>query len=214
VITCPNASIPEVAGESAIYVKDDDVNGLANALCEVQKPAIRQSLITAGLAQAQKFSWAKMADIVSSALIDATLISLNLKEINLIIFPDWSASEESISLELAQVIRTLATHTDSYKTTLLIDNTDISGEDAELFLSSVTMNLLMEEDLDLTDGLEISLVMNLADVQWKALLPRIHGRVILENENQQALIQVKADTLASYPLTSFSQEQDKEFFFA
>jgi hypothetical protein len=155
-----------------------------------------------------------MADIVSSALIDATLISLNLKEINLIIFPDWSASEESISVELAQVIRTLATHTDSYKTTLLIDTTDISGEDAELFLSSVTMNLLMAEDLDLTDGLEISLVMNLADIQWNALLPRIRGRIILENENQQALIQAKVDTLESYPLTSFSQEQDKEFFFA
>lgn len=214
VITCPNASIPEVAGEAAIYVKDDDVDGLGNALCEVQKPAVRQSLITAGLAQAQKFSWAKMADIVSSALIDATLLSLNLKEINLIIFPDWSASEESISVELAQVIRTLATHADSYKTTLLIDTTDISGENAELFLSSATMNLLMEEDLDLTDGLEISLVMNLADIQWKALLPRIHGRIILENQNQQALIQAKADTLASYPLTSFSQERDEEFFFA
>ncbi|HLO85227.1 MAG TPA: glycosyltransferase [Nostocaceae cyanobacterium] len=214
VITCPNASLPEVAGEAAIYVKDDDVDGLANALCEVQKPAVRQSLITAGLVQAQKFSWAKMADIVSSVLIDATLLQLNLKEINFIIFPDWSASEESIGLELAQVIRTLATHTDSDKTTLLIDTTGISGEDAELFLSSVTMSLLMEEDLDLTDGLEISLVLNLADVQWNALLPHIRGRIILENENQQALIQVKADTLASYPLSSFIQEQDKEFFFA
>ncbi|QLE54861.1 class I SAM-dependent methyltransferase [Nostoc sp. TCL26-01] len=71
VITCPNSSIPEVAGEAAIYVKDDDVDGLANALCEVQKPSVRQSLITAGLAQAQKFSWSKMADIVSAALIDA-----------------------------------------------------------------------------------------------------------------------------------------------
>ncbi|BAT55078.1 Glycosyl transferase, group 1 [Nostoc sp. NIES-3756] len=214
VITCPNASIPEVAGEAAIYIKDDDIDGLANALCEVQKPTARQSLITAGLAQAQNFSWTKMADIVSSALIDATLLPLNLKEINLIIFPDWSVSEESISEELAQVIRTLATHTDSHKTTLLIDTTDISGEDAELFLSSVTMNLLMEEDLDLTDSLEISLVLNLADIQWKTLLPRIRGRIILQNENQQALIPVKADTLASYPLITFSQEQDKEFFFA
>ncbi len=88
VITCPNASIPEVAGEAAIYVNDDDVDRLANALCEVQKPSIRNSLITAGLAQAQKFSWSKMADIISSTLIDATLLPFNLKEINLIIFPD------------------------------------------------------------------------------------------------------------------------------
>ncbi|MEJ1936379.1 glycosyltransferase family 1 protein, partial [Nostoc sp. NIES-2111] len=69
VITCPNASIPEVAGEAAIYVNDDDVAALANALCEVQKPSVRQALISGGLERAKHFSWAKMAEIVSSALI-------------------------------------------------------------------------------------------------------------------------------------------------
>lgn len=213
VIACPNASIPEVAGEAAIYISDDDVNGLVNALCEVQKPKIRQSLIASGLAQAQKFSWSKMADIVSSTLIDTTLVSLNLREINLIIFPDWTTSEDLITLELAQVIKTLATHTENSNTTLLIDTTNIATEDAELLLSSITMSLLMEEDLDLTDGLEIALVVNLADIQWQALLPRIHGRIILEYENQQALVQAKGETLASYELASFNQVQDEEFFF-
>jgi glycosyltransferase involved in cell wall biosynthesis len=84
VITCPNASIPEVAGEAALYVNDEDVEGLTDALCEVQKPKVRNSLIAAGLEQAKKFSWSKMAKTVSSALIDtATLLRLNLKEINL-----------------------------------------------------------------------------------------------------------------------------------
>jgi glycosyltransferase involved in cell wall biosynthesis len=36
VITCPNSSLPEVAGEAALYVNDRDVEGLADALCEVQ----------------------------------------------------------------------------------------------------------------------------------------------------------------------------------
>ncbi|MBD2360726.1 FkbM family methyltransferase [Anabaena minutissima FACHB-250] len=214
VITCPNASIPEVAEKAAIYINDDDVDGLANSLCEVQKPAIRQSLVTAGLAQAQKFSWSKMAEIVSAALIDATLLSLNLKEINLIVFPDWSQPEDSIGLELAQVIKTIATHSESSKTTLLIDTTNILAEDVELFLSSITMSLLMEEDLDITDELEITLLVNLAEIQWKALLPRLHGRIILEHENQQAVVQAKAATLTSYDLESFSQVRDEEFFFA
>ncbi|MFB2771714.1 glycosyltransferase family 4 protein [Pelatocladus sp. BLCC-F211] len=212
VITCPNASIPEVAGEAAIYINYDDVDGLANALCEVQKPSVRQSLIAAGLEQAKKFSWSKMAEIVSSALIDATLLSLNLKEINLIVFPDWLQPEEFISLELAQVIKTLATHPDSCNMTLLIDTNNIATEDADLLLSSVTMSLLMEEDLDITDGLEISLVGNLAEIQWKVLLPRLHGRIILQNENQQALIQAKADNITSYELASFSQARDQDFF--
>ncbi|HEY9607066.1 MAG TPA: methyltransferase domain-containing protein, partial [Allocoleopsis sp.] len=80
VITCPNASIPEAAGEAALYVNDDNVNEMADALCDVQKPGIRNSLIAAGLEQAKKFSWSKMASIVSSALIEATLVPLKLKD--------------------------------------------------------------------------------------------------------------------------------------
>ncbi|MEH1848380.1 MAG: class I SAM-dependent methyltransferase [Nostoc sp.] len=212
VITCPNASIPEVAKEAAIYVDDSNVDELANALCEVQKPGIRNSLITAGLAQSKKFSWSNMAQTVSSALIDATLKSLNLNDINLIIFPDWSQPEELIGLELQRVMKTVATH--SEKTTLLINTGNIAVEDAELFLSSVVMNLLVEEDLDVTEGLEISLVGNLADIQWKALLPRLYARIVLECEDPNALNQAKAETLTSYEIESFSYAEAKQFFFA
>ncbi|BAZ32862.1 type 11 methyltransferase [Cylindrospermum sp. NIES-4074] len=206
VITCPNASIPEVAGTAAVYVKDDDVEEMANALCEVQKPGIRNSLITAGLAQAKKFSWTKMANSVSYALIDTTLQTLNLKEINLIIFPDWSQTEELISLDLEQVIKVVATNADSDKITLLVNTTNIAGEDAELLLSSVTMNLLMQEDLDITEGLEISLLGNLADIQWEALLPRINTRIVLEHEDQQALAQVPVDQLVSSKIDNLSNQ--------
>lgn len=84
VITSPNASIPEVSGEAVIYVHDEDVDGLVNALCEVQKPGVRNSSIAAGLEQAKKFSWSTMAEKVSSALMDATLLGLNLKDVNII----------------------------------------------------------------------------------------------------------------------------------
>ncbi|MBW4686213.1 MAG: FkbM family methyltransferase [Komarekiella atlantica HA4396-MV6] len=188
VITCPNASIPEVAGEAAIYVNDDDVDALANALFEVQKPGVRNSLITAGLAQAKKFSWSTMASTVSAALINATISHLNLKDINLIIFPDWSQPEELISFDLERVIKTLADYSDSQKTTLLIDTSGIANEEAAIFLSGVAMNLLLQEDIDINEGLEISLVGNLADIQWTALLSRITARIILEYENKQAVI--------------------------
>ncbi|WP_084227293.1 FkbM family methyltransferase [Nostoc sp. KVJ20] len=214
VITCPNSSISEVAGDAVIYVNDDDPDELANALCEVQKPSIRHSLITAGLAQAKKFSWTKMAQTVSSALIDATLLSLNLKELNLIVFPDWSQPEELIGLELQGVMKAVATHIDSQKTTLLINTGNIAVQDAELFLSSVVMNLLVEHDLDITEELEISLVANLADIQWEALLPRIHARIVLEYEDTNALSQVKAETITSYNIEVFSEAQAEQFFFA
>ncbi len=203
VITSPNASLPEVAGKAALYVQNDDIEGMANALCEVQKPSIRNSLIAAGLEQAKQFSWSKMAKIVSSTLINTTLLSLNLREINLIVFPDWLQPEELLGLELQRVLSAIATHPDRTQITLLIDTSNISSEDAELLLSGVTMNLLMEEDLDISEGLEISLISNLADIQWKALLSRLTARIILESENKQALAQVKAQNLSSYNLDSF-----------
>ena len=204
VITCPNASIPEVAGEAALYVKDDDVDALANALCDVQKPEVRNSLVTVGLEQAKKFSWSKMAKTVSSALIDATLLPLNLKDINLIVFPDWSQPEEAIYLELERVIKALATHPNRSIITLLVDSSNTTAEDANLILSGVTMNLLIQEDLDLDEGIEISLIGQLGEIQWEALLPRIQTRIILKNDNKQAVAKVKADVLPSSKLDSFA----------
>ncbi|WP_333468680.1 O-linked N-acetylglucosamine transferase family protein [Microcoleus sp. herbarium12] len=71
VITSPNSSIPEVGGEAAFYVSENDVNALGNALLDVQKPDIRNSLIAAGLGQCRKFSWSSMAKDVNLALMQA-----------------------------------------------------------------------------------------------------------------------------------------------
>ncbi|MBW4648577.1 MAG: glycosyltransferase [Kastovskya adunca ATA6-11-RM4] len=212
VITCPNASIPEVAGEAALYVNDDDIDGMVNALCEVQKPAVRHSLIAAGLEQAKKFSWSKMANTVSSVLVDATLLSLNLKDINLVIFPDWSQSEELLGTELEQIIRAIATHPNKNNITLLVDTSGISDEDANLLLSGAAMNLLMQEDLDVSEGVEISLVGTLGEIQWDALLPHLHGRISLEQENQEAIAQAHVDNLPTYELDKFSQQPEQFFF--
>ncbi len=187
VITCPNSSIPEVAGEAALYVQDNDVNGLSNALCEVQKPEVRSSLIKAGLEQAKKFSWSKMAETVSSALIDATLLPLNLRETNLIVFPDWSVDEESLGLEIAEVVKVIATHPDSDRMTLLINHDGVDENEANLLLSSVAMHLLMEEDLEIPEHVEISLLGKLVEIQWRSLLPRIRTCISLKNENKEAI---------------------------
>ncbi|MEY3868066.1 MAG: hypothetical protein RLZZ338_1957 [Cyanobacteriota bacterium] len=201
VITCPNASIPEVAGDATLYVKDDDVDQLTEALCDVQKPKVRQTLIAAGLQQAQKFSWSKMAQTVSEALIKTSLSHLNLKEINLIIFPDWCVPEESLGLELEQVIRAIATHPDKSHITLLIETSNINQEDVNFALSSVAMNLLMQEDLDVTEGPEIYLTGNLSEIQWQFLCTRISARIVLEQENQDA---IALFTLAELPICSLS----------
>lgn len=200
VITCPNGPIPEVAEEAAFYVSNDDVNGLINALCEVQKPDVRRALMTTGLEQAKKFSWSKMATTVSSALIDATLLSLNLQEINCIIFPDWTQAEESLNLELERVIKAIVTHPKQRQMALLIDTSNSSQENAALVISGIVMNLLLAEDSQIEEEPTISFVGQLGEIQWEALLPRINARIVLEHENKDAIAQTKAETLPSLSL--------------
>ena len=59
------------------------------------------------------------------------------------------------------------------------------------------MNLLMQEELDVSEGLEISFLGQLGEIQWKALLPRIQARIVLENENQEAIALFKAENIPS-----------------
>lgn len=141
------------------------------------------------------------------------LVFLPLRDINFIIFPDWSQSEDQLSQELLGVIQALTTHPDKSHITLLVDTSNISDEDANLILSAVVMDLLMQEDLDVNEGPEISLVGKLEASQWKVLLPRLQARILLENENQEAIALSKTETLPTYDLESLSNKQAEAFFF-
>jgi len=70
VIACPVASIPEVAGNAAIYVNGYDIAEMTAALSQVQIPTIRHQLIAEGLEQAKKFSWSRMAETIQKVLVD------------------------------------------------------------------------------------------------------------------------------------------------
>jgi predicted O-linked N-acetylglucosamine transferase (SPINDLY family) len=129
--------------------------------------------------------------------------NLRLRDVNMMVFPDWNQPEESVGLELQQVIQALATQPDAQKTTLLIDTTNIAIEDAEIFLSSVAMNLMMEEDLDIMEELEISLVEDLNNIQWENLLPRINARIVLECDNQEVVGKLPQEKLPQRQLESF-----------
>jgi glycosyltransferase involved in cell wall biosynthesis len=68
VITTSHASLPEVAGDAAIYVHPADDAGLAAALVHVQDPALRAVLLSRGLARAKLFRWDEMARGVAAVL--------------------------------------------------------------------------------------------------------------------------------------------------
>jgi len=68
VITTRFGSLPEVAGEAALYVAPDDPNGLNDAIDAATDPTIRYRLTTRGLDRCGQFSWQNMAISLRSAI--------------------------------------------------------------------------------------------------------------------------------------------------
>ncbi len=68
VITASNSSLPEVAGDAAIYVNPYDHGSIAAAMLQIQKPELRAALLPRGLARAKMFSWTEMARDVAAVL--------------------------------------------------------------------------------------------------------------------------------------------------
>lgn len=135
------------------------------------------------------------------ALVD----SLNLKDNSLVIFPNWNLSEDLIYEDLANVISHLMNHPDRDRTTLLMDRGNLTEEEATLFISGVVMNLVMETDLDVADELEIASIGQLSEMQWEVLLPRINARIVLEHENEQAIVLSKIESIPTYEVSSLSK---------
>lgn len=70
VLTSPSSSLPEVAGEAALYVDPADTRALASALQRLCRESdLRQLLVERGRAQRRKFSWEHTADVVDQAIL-------------------------------------------------------------------------------------------------------------------------------------------------
>jgi glycosyltransferase involved in cell wall biosynthesis len=185
VITCVNSSIPEVAGDAALYVNEIDILQMVEALKDIQKPDVRSRLIHDGLQRAEKFTWGGMANKVETALLEATLIHLNLREINYIVCPDWTQPEEIIAADIENVLTLVAIDESREKITLLICLDGADHEAAELILSSAAMNLMMGADIDVSEDTQVSFLSQLSASQWQVLLPRLAKWIRLQQENQR-----------------------------
>ena len=72
VLTSNVTSIPEVAGNAALLVDPYDTDQIADGMLKLANDsALREALIAKGYEQAKKFSWAKTAEIILSALENA-----------------------------------------------------------------------------------------------------------------------------------------------
>ncbi|MCX8079409.1 MAG: glycosyltransferase [Geminocystis sp.] len=187
IITTPNASLPEIGGKAAIYVEDDDVEGMAEALCEIQKPSVRERLIKEGLERVKQFSWANTASIIRETILDVVSLPVKLTDCNYLILPYWQGEEGKLIAALTGILEKLtvaATQTDK-TVTLIIDASGYSEEDANSLVSGVVMELMLHQGLDLEKYLDIVFVSDLNERQWRKLLPRIKARISFPLEDVQ-----------------------------
>jgi len=69
VITSDTSSLSEVAGDAALLVDPSDTSAIAEGMQRIAThPALRESLIERGLANARRFSWASCAQTVLSVI--------------------------------------------------------------------------------------------------------------------------------------------------
>ncbi|MEH2069206.1 MAG: glycosyl transferase family 1 [Nostoc sp.] len=139
-------------------------------------------------------------------LTNLTEQNLNVREkfIKVIIFPDWSHSEEALILELEQIIKAVINHPDNYEIALLIDTDGIIEDDANLVLSAVAMNILIGQNFDISLECEISLLGNLDDIEYESLASDIHARIVLKNENSNKLSLLSIANIPAYEIKTFS----------
>uniref|UniRef100_UPI0035CA959E glycosyltransferase family 2 protein n=1 Tax=uncultured Nostoc sp. TaxID=340711 RepID=UPI0035CA959E len=143
----------------------------------------------------QQIAASVLADVLDKEKDDYSE-RFNLKDINLVIFPDWQQPEELLYEELTNILKIIVTCQNRDKISLLIDNSNISDEDANFIISDVIWTLLQTEDLENIEEPEISLVGNLSEREWKYLLPNLQARISLQKENKEAICQVGIENLS------------------
>ncbi|HEY9674814.1 MAG TPA: hypothetical protein V6D11_25465 [Waterburya sp.] len=149
-----------------------------------------------------------IAEDFHSELFRETYVILDrLRDINLVIFPNWSVSSNSLYLDLNPIIKLLLSHPDRFYLSLLIDTSNIAAEEADLILSNILMNIFSVESLDINDEPEIILLENLSQLQWQALLPRIHWHVVLDTENESAVTAAGAQNLPACTIDHLSRKR-------
>lgn len=152
--------------------------------------------------------WSAIIDI---PLRNEVISDLNLREINLIIFPDWSQPEELFISIISEVITAIAQHPDREKITLLVDFTSFPKSpeaDPNLVLSTIEMNLLLEQNLDVSSsGLGISLIQELNAKEWESLLQQVRYRISIPRENSKMIATLGIDKVESSSLDHIVSRQ-------
>ncbi|QFS43153.1 methyltransferase domain-containing protein [Nostoc sphaeroides CCNUC1] len=152
----------------------------------------------------------KQKESEKSSLSDNLCKILSLRNINLIIFPNWEEINDFLYKNLKITLITLITQQDISQVTILIEITNVDIEDAESILSDILFSISLEENIEMPEDLSISFVSNMDQKEWAALLPWIYARISLDIENKEAIIQAQAQNIPVCYMENISNIQAKQ----
>ncbi|MDZ8052822.1 MAG: glycosyl transferase family 1 [Aulosira sp. ZfuVER01] len=126
-----------------------------------------------------------------------------LRDINFIIFPDWSNLETAIAEDLLNVLRTLCAHPARQDITLLIDSQSLPNElqdNANSLLFETVLKLSLEDAV--SEDLNVGLTGQLTTKEWSALKSLINFRIPINNEDSYIIQQQE---IAQLPICNLSE---------
>lgn len=126
----------------------------------------------------------------------------------LAVCPDWSQPEPEILQDLAALFRSVMLHPERQKMTLLFDSKGIGPEQVDLMLSTVAIQLAMDEQIDVTvEGPEVVLMEVLSEEQWQELLPDLWGQIVLPHMRGRGHYPAPLKTLPHLALTDLAGQR-------
>jgi len=75
-----------------------------------------------------------------------------LRPINLVLFPNWQKSEEEVANDLYNYLELILRHPEKSSMTILIVCNDSANEDFNSWLMDIVFTLIVEKDIDVSDG--------------------------------------------------------------
>lgn len=148
-----------------------------------------------------------------SSLIDNHIISncnamlINeLRNINLIIFPDWSNLETAIAEDLTNVLRTLFTHPARQDITLLIYSQSLANElqdNANSLLFETVLKLSLEEAV--SEDLNVGLTGQLTTEEWSIIKSLINFCIPIDREDCYIIQQPEIAQIPKCDLSEIEQ---------
>ncbi|MFO5494646.1 MAG: class I SAM-dependent methyltransferase, partial [Cuspidothrix sp.] len=128
--------------------------------------------------------------------------SINLRNVNLIIIPNWNQPIEIVYEQLVNVCQAIIEHPKSREITLLIDIKNTDPEESRFLLADVLLNLFYDESTENNEdnSPEFNLLNIGSSEEYKGLLPVLHSRIILDTDSKDFIHQIGLEKLPSLTL--------------